>query len=192
MFSRRIQFVALLGSAGSSGTAASQTAGTTDSNVRHQAPASLGAALERRSRPARQWTRIVSHPGHDDCFEGSGHGKNIRLCVVPTGVRSQRQRQSRHAASGRAVNPWPVVATPARCPARSEPDSGHSHDPPRPPRHDRPAGSWRRQPRRHASRTVQSRPHRARRATVATTGPRQEDHLRMARTPARSPSSSRT
>ena len=76
---------------------------------RYQSAAALDAALGNLPTVTRRWNRLAAHAGHTDCFIGTGHGSDLSVCCVPTGVRTQHRIEIRHAAAGRRVNPWPLA-----------------------------------------------------------------------------------
>jgi eukaryotic-like serine/threonine-protein kinase len=78
---------------------------------RYQSAAVLDAALGNPPAVLRRWNRLAAHTGHTDCFIGTGHGSDLGVCCVPTGVRTQYRIEIRHAATGWRVNPWPLVPT---------------------------------------------------------------------------------
>lgn len=62
----------------------------------------LAAALGRYRAPARRWTRIAPHPGHEQCFTGVKGASKIEVCAVPDGSRPIAI-VARQAGSGRKV-----------------------------------------------------------------------------------------
>lgn len=83
---------------------------------RYPDAAAFDAALGNLPAVVRRWNRVPAHPGHAGCFIGTGHGSDLNVCAVPTGIRTQHCIEIRHAASGRRVNPWPTVATQRQVP----------------------------------------------------------------------------
>jgi serine/threonine-protein kinase len=83
---------------------------------RYSSVAEFDAALGNLPSVVRRWNRVPRHSGHTDCFIGIGHGSDLGVCAVTTGVRTQHRIEIRHAASGRRVNPWPLVSTPRSLP----------------------------------------------------------------------------
>jgi len=82
-----------------------------DPTDRYDSAAALDAALGNMPSVLRRWNRITTHPGHTACFLGTGHGSDLNVCAVPTGMRTQHRIEIRHATNGRRVNPWPLAAT---------------------------------------------------------------------------------
>jgi eukaryotic-like serine/threonine-protein kinase len=78
---------------------------------RYESAAALDAALGNMPSVLRHWNRMTTHAGHTACFLGTGHGSDLNVCAVPTGMRTQHRIEIRHAATGRRVNPWPLAAT---------------------------------------------------------------------------------
>jgi serine/threonine-protein kinase len=78
---------------------------------RYKSAAELDAALGNLPEPVRCWNRMAAHTDHTACFIGTGHGSDIYVCAVPTGVRSRHRIETRYVISGRRVNPWPDVPT---------------------------------------------------------------------------------
>jgi serine/threonine protein kinase len=81
-----------------------------DPQDRYANPAEFDAALGARPTQKRSWTRAVPHPGHKDCFHGTGKGADVVVCAVPTGKGTEYEIQSAYLNSGRAVGkPWRVA-----------------------------------------------------------------------------------
>lgn len=83
---------------------------------RYATPAAFDAALGTLPTVHRRWNRITPHPGHTQCFLGTGHGSDLHVCAVPTGARTQHEIQISRVRTGRRVNPWPTVPTPRTLP----------------------------------------------------------------------------
>ncbi|MBP2455161.1 protein kinase domain-containing protein [Mycolicibacterium lutetiense] len=70
---------------------------------RYASAAGFDSALGGWSPPPRHWTRIKSHPGHEQCFSGTKGTSILEVCAIPTGVRTQLIIVACHSASRRAV-----------------------------------------------------------------------------------------
>ena len=85
---------------------------------RYASPADLDAALGGRTLPGREWTRVVPHAGHAQCFVGDKKGgSQLKVCAIPTGRMTQVQILTSHAETGRAVNRATRNTTLAKLPA---------------------------------------------------------------------------
>lgn len=81
------------------------TAIARDPEDRYATPADLDAALGGRTLPVREWTRVVAHAGHEQCFVGDKKGASqLQVCAIPTGRMTQVQIVVSHSGTGRAVN----------------------------------------------------------------------------------------
>ncbi|WP_161988625.1 serine/threonine-protein kinase [Pedococcus bigeumensis] len=88
-----------------------RTAMDRDPAMRYPTPSALDAALGRRARPLRNWTRLVPHPGHHQCFTGTGGSKrDLAVCVVPTGARTQHSIRAFYLQSGQRACAESVVS----------------------------------------------------------------------------------
>lgn len=74
-----------------------------DPSNRYSSAAVFDSALGGWSPPARSWTRVTAHAGHEQCFTGSKGASHLEICAIPTGVRTQIEIVARHTASGRAI-----------------------------------------------------------------------------------------
>lgn len=74
---------------------------SSDPGSRYPDPAELAAALGRRRKPQRNWTRVAPHPGHERCYEGNRSGRLVNLCVLLQPGSNEYIFQVRHSPSGR-------------------------------------------------------------------------------------------
>lgn len=74
-----------------------------DPDDRYDSPAAFDAALGGRTLPVREWTRVVPHAGHVQCFSGARGTSHLEVCSVPTGKRTQIVIVVRHVGTHRAV-----------------------------------------------------------------------------------------
>jgi serine/threonine-protein kinase len=81
---------------------------------RYANPNELAAALGRRPRVTRQWTRDTPCTGPTTCFTGTKAGAvTVKVCAVPTGPKGRHTIESRRMPAGNRTGlPWPE-ATPA-------------------------------------------------------------------------------
>ena len=72
-----------------------------DPGQRFPDPAALAAALGKRNKPRREWTRVVAHAHHERCLVGTEGGKSISLCVLRDPAASGYVFEVRYTGSGR-------------------------------------------------------------------------------------------
>lgn len=82
-----------------------------DPASRQDNPADLAAALGRRNRPKRCWTRVSAHPDHERCYEGVKGGRAVNLCVLTQPMSSAYMFSVRHSPSGRRLAQHGTTAT---------------------------------------------------------------------------------
>lgn len=88
-----------------------------DPNSRYASAADLDSALGGRALPARVWTRIRPHTGHEQCFTGAKGSSNIEICSLPNQTHSRLAIVARHAISKREIVKAQRTVTRSRLPA---------------------------------------------------------------------------
>ena len=72
-----------------------------DPSQRFPDPAALTAALGKRNKPRREWSRVVAHTHHERCLVGTKEGKSISLCILRKPTASGYVFEVRYTTSGR-------------------------------------------------------------------------------------------